>query len=100
MNLVTVGGVVPDPGGFLSWIVVGLIAGAIAGRIVQGRGLGCLADIIVGVIGAFVGGFVMSYFVHGTTYGFWGSLLVAVLGATIFLAILRALGGGGRARDH
>jgi hypothetical protein len=48
MNLVTVGGVVLDPGGFLSWIVVGLIAGAIAGRIVQGRGLGCLADIIVG----------------------------------------------------
>ncbi len=88
-----------DPGGILSWLVVGLVAGAIAGRIVRGRGLGCLADIVVGVLGAFIGGFVMSRFVHDTVYGFWGSLLVAVLGATILLAIVAALGGG-RAHDR
>ncbi len=89
-----VGGVVLDPGNLLAWIVVGLIAGAIAGRIVAGRGFGCLADIAVGVLGAFVGGFVVSLFIHGTQYGFIGSVLVAILGAVIFLAILRGLSGG------
>ena len=79
----------------LGWIIVGLIAGAIASRIVAGRGFGCLADIVVGVIGAFVGGFVLSLFVHtDTAFGFLGSLLVAVFGATIFLAVLKLLGGG------
>ena len=79
----------------LGWIVVGLIAGAIASRVVAGRGFGCLADIAVGVIGAFVGGFVLSLFVPtSTVYGFVGSLLVAVLGATLFLALLKLLAGG------
>lgn len=87
--------VVLDPGGLISWIVVGLIAGAVAGRLVQGRGLGCLMDIIVGVIGAFIGGFVLSLFVApGTTYGFVGSLLVAILGAVILLGLLRLLSPG------
>ena len=79
----------------LGWIVVGLIAGAIASRIVAGRGFGCLADIVVGVIGAFVGGFLISVFVPtSTAYGFLGSLVVAVLGATVFLALLKVLAGG------
>jgi uncharacterized membrane protein YeaQ/YmgE (transglycosylase-associated protein family) len=79
----------------LGWIVVGLIAGAIASRVVAGRGFGCLADIVVGIIGAFVGGFVVSLFIHtSTAYGFIGSLLVAVLGATLFLALLKLLAGG------
>jgi uncharacterized membrane protein YeaQ/YmgE (transglycosylase-associated protein family) len=84
--------VVLDPGGWLSWIIVGLIAGAIAGRLVRGRGMGCLLDIIVGVIGAFVGGFILSLFVApGTTFGFFESLLVAILGAVILLAFIRLL---------
>lgn len=84
--------VVLDPGGWLSWIVVGLIAGAVASRLVRGRGLGCLLDIVVGVIGAFLGGFVVSLFVGpGTTYGFFGSLLVAILGAVILLGFIRLL---------
>ena len=79
----------------LGWIIVGLIAGAIASRVVAGRGFGCLADIVVGVIGAFIGGYIVSLFVHTTTvYGFLGSLLVAVLGATLFLAVLKLLAGG------
>jgi uncharacterized membrane protein YeaQ/YmgE (transglycosylase-associated protein family) len=94
MTLAAIAAVVLDPGSLLGWIVVGLIAGAIAGRIVQGRGFGCLADIVVGIIGAFVGGFVISFFIHGTAFGFIGSLIVAVLGAVIFLAILRGLSGG------
>ena len=81
--------------GLIGWIIVGLIAGAIASRVVAGRGFGCLADIVVGVIGAFIGGYLVSLFVHTTTvYGFLGSLLVAVLGATLFLVVLKLLAGG------
>lgn len=94
MLLAAIGGVVLDPGSILAWLVVGLIAGAIAGRLVAGRGFGCLADIAVGVIGAFVGGFVVSVFTHGGAFGFIGTTLVAILGATIFLALLRLLSGG------
>jgi uncharacterized membrane protein YeaQ/YmgE (transglycosylase-associated protein family) len=83
-------GVALDPGGILGWIVIGLLAGAIASHLVRGRGLGCLLDVVVGVVGAFIGGLVVSLFVpHGTAYGFWGSLLVAILGAVLLLALLR-----------
>ncbi|WP_338200415.1 GlsB/YeaQ/YmgE family stress response membrane protein [Candidatus Nephthysia bennettiae] len=88
-----------DPGGLLSWIIVGLIAGAIAGRLVRGRGLGCLMDIVVGVVGAFIGGFLVSLFVQeGTTFGFVGSLLVAILGAVILLAVIRLVSPSSRPR--
>jgi uncharacterized membrane protein YeaQ/YmgE (transglycosylase-associated protein family) len=83
-----------DPGGLLAWIVVGLIAGALASRIVAGRGFGCLADIVVGVIGAFLGGFLISFFVPATTVGFLGTIVVAVFGAALFLALLKVLAGG------
>lgn len=86
-----------NPGGLVSWIIVGLIAGAIAGRLVRGRGLGCLMDIVVGVVGAFIGGFVVSLFYSpGTTFGFVGSLLVAILGAVILLLFIRLVTPGPR----
>ncbi len=93
MNILAVGNVVLEPGGLLAWLVVGLIAGAVAGRLVRGHGLGCLTDIVVGVVGAFLGGLILSFFVQGR-YGFLGSIVVAVLGATILLAVLRLLAPG------
>jgi len=48
-----------EPGGLLSWLIVGLIAGALAGRVVEGRGLGCLGDIVVGIVGAVLGGLIV-----------------------------------------
>ena len=79
-------------GGFLAWILIGLIAGAVAGRLVRGRGYGCIVDIIVGLVGAFIGGLLVSAFVPVTqVYGFVGSLIVAILGAVILLAFLRLL---------
>ena len=48
--------------GLLSWIVVGAIAGWLAGHLVKGQGFGCLGDIIVGVVGGLVGGFLASQF--------------------------------------
>ncbi|HLQ61367.1 MAG TPA: GlsB/YeaQ/YmgE family stress response membrane protein [Candidatus Acidoferrales bacterium] len=83
-----------DPGGLLAWIVVGLIAGAVASRVVAGRGFGCLADIVVGIVGAFVGGFLISQFLPGTTVGFVGSIIVAFVGAAVLLAVLKLLSGG------
>ena len=84
-----------DPGSWLSWIVVGLIAGAIAARVVAGRGFGCIADIVVGVAGAIIGGFLLSaLFGASGTVGFWGSLVVAFIGAAVLLAALKLLSGG------
>lgn len=53
--------------GILSWIVVGLIAGWLAGVVVKGGGYGCIGDIIVGVIGGLLGGWIASYFFHMAT---------------------------------
>lgn len=80
-----------NPGGWLAWLVIGLLAGAIAGRVVRGRGYGCLLDVVIGVLGAFIGGAVVSLFVPENTYGFIGTLLVATLGAIILLAFVRLL---------
>jgi uncharacterized membrane protein YeaQ/YmgE (transglycosylase-associated protein family) len=83
-----------EPGSWLGWIIVGLISGAIAARVVAGRGFGCLADIVVGVAGAIIGGFVLSLFGVSGTFGFWGSIVVAFIGAAVLLAGLKLLSGG------
>lgn len=84
-----------EPGSWVAWIIVGLIAGAIASRVVAGRGFGCLADIVVGVAGAIIGGFLLSaLFGASGTVGFWGSLIVAFIGAAALLAVLKLVSGG------
>ncbi len=84
-----------DPGSLLAWLVVGLIAGAIASRVVAGRGFGCLADIVVGVAGALIGGYLLgAVFGVSGTVGFFGSIIVAFLGAAVLLALLKLLSGG------
>jgi uncharacterized membrane protein YeaQ/YmgE (transglycosylase-associated protein family) len=81
-----------EPGGILGWLLVGLIAGALAGRVVRGRGYGCLVDIVVGIAGAFIGGALLGGFIHGAA-GFWESLVVAFIGAVVLLGALRLLTG-------
>jgi uncharacterized membrane protein YeaQ/YmgE (transglycosylase-associated protein family) len=89
------GGLNLQPGSWVAWIVIGLIAGAIASRVVAGRGFGCLADIVVGVAGALIGGFLLStLFGASGTVGFWGSLIVAFIGAAALLAVLKLVSGG------
>jgi uncharacterized membrane protein YeaQ/YmgE (transglycosylase-associated protein family) len=89
------GRLVPDPGSWLSWIIVGLIAGAVAARVVAGRGFGCIADIVVGIAGAIIGGYLLGllFNVSGTV-GFIGSLVVAFVGAAVLLSVLKLLSGG------
>ena len=82
--------------GILSWIVVGLIAGWLAGLVVKGGGFGCVGDIIVGVIGGLLGGWVASYFFHmGNPMSGINleSILVAFAGAVILVIILRLVAG-------
>jgi len=78
------------PGGVIGWLLVGLLAGWLAGLFMEGSGFGILVDILVGLVGSFVGGLVFSAFVEGSV-GFWGSVGVAFVGACILIAILRAL---------
>lgn len=76
----------------LTWIVLGLIAGFIASRIVNKQGEGFLGDIILGIIGAVVGGFIFSIFGANGVTGFnVYSLIVAILGAIVCLIIYHAI---------
>ncbi len=82
--------------GILSWIIVGLIAGWLAGLVMKGGGYGVLGDIILGIIGALVGGFLASalFGVRNPLSGFdITTLVVAFLGAIVVVAIVRALPG-------
>jgi uncharacterized membrane protein YeaQ/YmgE (transglycosylase-associated protein family) len=74
------------PHGFLYWLFLGLVAGWLAGKIARGRGFGCITDIILGIIGSFIGGWV---FVKLGIFGggFWYSLAAATLGAVILVSI-------------
>lgn len=83
-----------NPGGIIAWIVIGLVAGWLAGVIMPGRGFGLIGDLIIGLIGAFLGGLVMDILTPDQNFGFWGSLLVALIGACILVAILHAIGRG------
>jgi uncharacterized membrane protein YeaQ/YmgE (transglycosylase-associated protein family) len=80
-----------DPGGLLAWLVVGLIAGWLAGQFMKGGGYGLSGDIVVGIIGAFVGGFLFGFLLPGSSAGLIGSILVAFLGAVVLLVVLRAV---------
>ena len=82
-----------DPSGIIAWLVVGLMAGWRAGMVMKGGGYGVLGDIVIGIVGAFIGGFVFSLITGGGIAGFWGSIAVAFVGAVILIAIVRALPG-------
>jgi uncharacterized membrane protein YeaQ/YmgE (transglycosylase-associated protein family) len=85
--------------GILSWIVVGLIAGWLAGKVMSGGGYGLIGDIIVGVVGGLLGGWIATTFLHiGASMSGINleSILVAFLGAVVLLVGLRLLSGGRR----
>ena len=86
--------------GLLAWLVIGAIAGWLASLVMKtNRRQGLLMDIIVGIIGAFIGGFVFNQFGTAGVTGFniW-SLFVAFTGAVILLAIVRLFSGATRRR--
>ncbi|MGB8343836.1 MAG: GlsB/YeaQ/YmgE family stress response membrane protein [Ktedonobacteraceae bacterium] len=83
-----------NPGGIFAWLLVGLIAGFLASRVMRGGGYGLIGDIIVGLIGAFIGGWLAGFLGFGATYGLIGSIVIAFIGACILIAILHAVTGG------
>ena len=82
--------------GILSWIIVGLIAGFLAGQVVRGGGYGIIGDIIVGVLGGLLGGWIGTTLLH-INVGVSGinleSILVAFAGAVLLILVLRLIGG-------
>ena len=73
----------------LWFLIVGLIAGWLAGLLVKGGGFGLVGDLVVGVIGAFLGGFLFSSLGVSAGGGLLGSIIVATIGAVVLLFIVR-----------
>ena len=92
MEHVLVIAAIPSTVDWIGWIIIGAIAGALAGMVMRGGGYGILGDIIVGIIGAFIGGWIFGFFVNATV-GIWGSFVIAFIGACILIAILRMISG-------
>lgn len=78
--------------GLLGWVIIGLIAGWVAGHLARGRGFGCLVDVILGLIGAVIGGWIFTR-LGISAVGFWGSLAAATVGAVLLVLIARAFAG-------
>jgi uncharacterized membrane protein YeaQ/YmgE (transglycosylase-associated protein family) len=76
---------------FLWFLIVGLVAGWLAGTLVKGGGFGLVGDLIVGVVGAFVGGFLFSTFGVSAGGGLIGSIVVATIGAVVLLFVVRLI---------
>jgi uncharacterized membrane protein YeaQ/YmgE (transglycosylase-associated protein family) len=72
------------------FLLVGLIAGWLAGKVTKGSGFGVLGDIVIGVIGAFIGGFLFRL-VGFSAGGTIGSVIVATIGAVILVLLMRAV---------
>jgi uncharacterized membrane protein YeaQ/YmgE (transglycosylase-associated protein family) len=82
---------------FLTWIIVGLIAGLLASFVMGGIGFGIIGDIIVGIVGAFIGGWIFSSMGWNTPFGgLAGTIFVAFIGAVVLLFILGLLTRGRR----
>lgn len=77
--------------GIIVWIIIGAVAGWLAGLLVKGSGFGLLADIAVGIVGAFVGGWLAGLLGIGAGAGLIGSIIVATIGAVVLLLALRAI---------
>jgi uncharacterized membrane protein YeaQ/YmgE (transglycosylase-associated protein family) len=83
--------------GILVWIIVGAIAGFAASKVVRGKGLGLIWDIVVGILGAFLGGWLAGLVGLSVSTGTFtvSGLLAAFVGAVILLVVFRALTGRG-----
>jgi uncharacterized membrane protein YeaQ/YmgE (transglycosylase-associated protein family) len=81
----------------LTWLVVGLIAGVLASLVMGGTGFGIIGDIIIGIVGAFIGGWLFSAMgVAVPLGGIAGTILVAFIGAVVLLFIIRLVRRGSR----
>ena len=82
--------------GFFIWILVGLVAGWLAGKIVQGTGYGLIGDIVIGIIGAVIAGLLFPTLGFGIGNVYIGAIINATIGAVLLLVILRLVKNGGK----
>jgi len=81
--------------GLIAWIIIGVIAGWITGKLMKGSGFGFIMDMVVGLIGALIGGFISSHLGYGgvSQHGMVVSIFIAVIGAVVLTVILRLITG-------
>jgi uncharacterized membrane protein YeaQ/YmgE (transglycosylase-associated protein family) len=77
--------------GLIWWILVGLVAGWLAGKVMKGSGFGVLLDIVVGMVGAILGGWIFGHLGGFPFGGMLGTIVVAFAGAVIFLWLVRVI---------
>ena len=78
--------------GWVYWILLGLVAGWLSGEITRGRGFGCIGNVLLGLIGAVIGGWLFTR-LGLITYGFIGSLAAATVGAVLLISVARLFSG-------
>ena len=81
--------------GIIAWIIIGIIAGWITGKLMKGSGFGAIMDMIVGLVGALIGGFISSRLGMGGVgdHGLVMSIVIAVIGAVILTLLVRLVTG-------
>jgi uncharacterized membrane protein YeaQ/YmgE (transglycosylase-associated protein family) len=79
-----------EPGGIIAWLIVGLVAGFLAGKVMRGAGYGLVGDLVVGLVGAFLGGYFSGMFITGS-YGLVGSIIVAFVGACVLIWVVQLI---------
>lgn len=81
--------------GIIAWIIIGIVAGWITGKLMKGSGFGAIMDMIVGLLGALVGGFLSSHLGFGGVgeHGLTMSIVIAVVGAVLLTLALRLITG-------
>jgi uncharacterized membrane protein YeaQ/YmgE (transglycosylase-associated protein family) len=84
-------------GGLIVWLIVGAIAGYLASKVLTGKGMGIIWDIVVGILGAFVGGWLASI-ANISVGNIFVEIVVAFVGAVILLVIFRAVTSRGKMR--
>ncbi len=86
-----------DWGTIVIWVLIGLVAGFLASRVALGHGLGLLGDVVVGILGALIGGFLSSVLrvsIAIAGHPIIGEMIIAFIGATLLLLVVRMFGGG------
>jgi uncharacterized membrane protein YeaQ/YmgE (transglycosylase-associated protein family) len=85
--------------GIIAWIIIGVIAGWLTGKIMKGSGFGFLMDMVVGLVGALIGGFISNHLGLGGVgqHGLIMSIVIAVIGAVILTLIVRLISGNRKA---
>lgn len=85
--------------GLIAWIIIGVIAGWLTGKLMKGSGFGFLMDMVVGLIGALIGGFLSAHLGFGGVgeHGLLMSILIAVVGAVILTWLMRLITGNRKA---